>query len=103
MVIFKGDVWSSFVDKQYFYILLFQTARKAVLVLVAPAVLFLKISKQEYWLYVCFFHCSPKMTFGKGFMAFAFYFKFADEIGTEQYALILFFCSGLPRGPSDKS
>lgn len=77
-------------DKQYFYILLFQTARKTVLVLVAPAVLLLKNLEAEALALFFFFHGNPKITFGEGGMAFAFYFKFSDEIGTDQYALILF-------------
>lgn len=102
MVIFEGDVWNSFVDKQYFYTLLFQTARKAVLVLVAPAVLPLKVLKQEYWLHFFFFHSNPKITFGEGGYGICFLFWIFRWNWNRLVCINFVFCSGLPWGSSEK-
>lgn len=74
-------------DKQYFPILLFQTAGGAAggggprCFIFSLRALALQFS----------FHRNPKVTFREGgALALVFYFKFADEIGPDQHALILF-------------
>lgn len=74
---FEGDVGSCFVDKQYFSILLFQTAGGAVSAGGgAPDVL---LSIWEHWLFNFPFTVILKWLSGKG--SSVFYFKFPDEIG----------------------
>lgn len=58
-----------------------------VLLVVAPDVL---LSIWEHWLFNFPFTVILKWLSGKGALALVFYFKFPDEIGPDQYALILF-------------